>query len=299
MSLGQNLQFLRKRDNLTQENLAERMDVSRQTISKWEADTSYPEMDKLLQLCDMFGCSMDELLRGDLEQIYVEDVSGYDEHMNSYIKKTTAGVMLLIAGCGFYMLLVEALKISEYIGNALFLLCVLTAVTIFIVSGLEHSHFEQKYKNIPMIYKQEEVEEFAAKKFPLFIGGGVAMIIGAIIIQEILTHALYGLMGAGAEDASIAVMIFIANVGIGLLVYGGMHKSKYNIEEYNKSINPTEEEKRRGKRLGVWCGSIMMVAAAIYLIGGFFFHGFGTWWVVFPVGGIICGIAAMLLNTKK
>lgn len=299
MSLGQNLQFLRKRDNLTQENLAERMDVSRQTISKWEADTSYPEMDKLLHLCDMFECSMDELLRGDLEQIYVEDVSGYDEHMNSYIKKITAGVMLLIAGCGFYMLLVETLRISEYIGNALFLLCVLTAVTIFVVSGLEDSHFEQKYKNIPMIYKQEEVDDFVAKKFPLFIGGGVAVIIGAIIIQEILTHALYGLMGAEAEDASITVMIFIANVGIGLLVYGGMQKSKYNIEEYNKSINPTEEEKRRGERLGVWCGSIMMAAAAIYLIGGFFFHGFGTWWVAFPVGGIFCGIVALLLNSKK
>lgn len=298
MSFGQNLQFLRKRDNLTQENLAERMDVSRQTISKWEADSSYPEMDKLLQLCEMFGCTMDELLRGNLEQIYVEDMSGYDEHMNSYIKKITAGVMLVIAGCGLYMTL-DALAIREYISNALFLLCVLAAVTIFVVSGLEHSHFQNKYKSIPMIYKQEEVDEFNAKKFPLFIAGGVAVIIGGVIIEQILSHALYGLMGARAEDASCAVMLFIIDVGVGLIVYGGMHKSKYNIEEYNKSINPTEEEKRRGERLGVWCGSIMMIAAAIYLVGGFWFHGFGTWWVVFPVGGILCGIVTMLLNSRK
>ena len=61
MSLGQNLQFYRKRKNITQEQLAEQLCVSRQTISKWEADASYPEMEKILQLCEMFGCSMDTL----------------------------------------------------------------------------------------------------------------------------------------------------------------------------------------------------------------------------------------------
>ena len=50
MSLGENLQFLRKKNNITQEQLAEQLDVSRQSVSKWESDSSYPEMDKLLQL---------------------------------------------------------------------------------------------------------------------------------------------------------------------------------------------------------------------------------------------------------
>ena len=48
MSLGENLQFLRKKNNITQEQLAEQLDVSRQSVSKWESDSSYPEMDKLL-----------------------------------------------------------------------------------------------------------------------------------------------------------------------------------------------------------------------------------------------------------
>ena len=56
MSLGENLQYLRKRDNITQEQLAEQLDVSRQSVSKWESDTTYPEMEKLLQLCQMFHC---------------------------------------------------------------------------------------------------------------------------------------------------------------------------------------------------------------------------------------------------
>lgn len=67
MSLGQNIQFLRKmRDKMTQEELAEKLGVSRQTVSKWELDTVYPEINKLVELCNLFSCSMDELVREDM-----------------------------------------------------------------------------------------------------------------------------------------------------------------------------------------------------------------------------------------
>lgn len=57
MSFGQNLQFLWKmRNKMTQEELAEKMGVSRQTVSKWELDTVYPEMDKVVELCNIFSC---------------------------------------------------------------------------------------------------------------------------------------------------------------------------------------------------------------------------------------------------
>lgn len=70
MSFGQNLLFLRKmRDNMTQEELAERLNVSRQTVSKWELDAVYPEMDKLLGLCELFSCSLDQLIREDMNII--------------------------------------------------------------------------------------------------------------------------------------------------------------------------------------------------------------------------------------
>lgn len=54
MNLGTNLQFLRKRENMTQEQLAEALKVSRQSVSKWESDSTYPETDKLLQLTEMY-----------------------------------------------------------------------------------------------------------------------------------------------------------------------------------------------------------------------------------------------------
>ena len=70
MSFGQNLQFLRKMgNNMTQEELAEKLGVSRQTVSKWELDMAYPEMNMVLELCNFFSCTMDELIRGDMNII--------------------------------------------------------------------------------------------------------------------------------------------------------------------------------------------------------------------------------------
>lgn len=85
MNIGKNLQFLRKMHNgMTQEELAERLGVSRQTISKWELDTAVPEMDKIIELCGLFGCTIDDFVQGDLclseescSNIRVESVEGF------------------------------------------------------------------------------------------------------------------------------------------------------------------------------------------------------------------------------
>ena len=83
MGFGQNLQFLRKmRNRMTQEELAEKMEVSRQTISKWELEAAFPEMEKAILLSQLFSCSLDELMLGDMvcdneayTDIRVEEVS--------------------------------------------------------------------------------------------------------------------------------------------------------------------------------------------------------------------------------
>ena len=90
MSFGKNLQYLRQLSaGMTQETLAEKLNVSRQTISKWEMDTANPEMDKALELCKVFNCSLDNLFREEMDQrstaytnLRVEDVPGfrYVEH---------------------------------------------------------------------------------------------------------------------------------------------------------------------------------------------------------------------------
>ncbi len=64
MNTGDRIQRLRKENNMTQENLADYVNVSRQSISKWEANLAYPETDKLIKLAELFNVSVDYLLRG-------------------------------------------------------------------------------------------------------------------------------------------------------------------------------------------------------------------------------------------
>ncbi len=67
MFLGSNLQYLRRESGgMTQEKLAEQIGVSRQTISKWESGEAYPELQKLMDLCEFFRCRLDDLLRQDM-----------------------------------------------------------------------------------------------------------------------------------------------------------------------------------------------------------------------------------------
>ena len=62
MTFGEKLAKLRKENNYTQEQLADKLDVSRQSVSKWESDVAYPETDKLIKLSKLFHCSIDYLL---------------------------------------------------------------------------------------------------------------------------------------------------------------------------------------------------------------------------------------------
>lgn len=85
MSFGKNLQYLRQLSgNMTQEALAEKTGVSRQTISKWEMDAANPEMDKAFELCRIFNCTLDHLFHDEMDKrsdkysnLRVETVAGF------------------------------------------------------------------------------------------------------------------------------------------------------------------------------------------------------------------------------
>ncbi len=85
MSFGKNLQYLRRLSgNMTQEALAQRLNVSRQTVSKWETDDAQPEMAKAMELCRIFSCTLDNLFREELDgcssaysNLRVEQVPGF------------------------------------------------------------------------------------------------------------------------------------------------------------------------------------------------------------------------------
>ena len=117
MSLGENLQYLRAREGVIQDQLAERLDVSRQSVSKWESGTSFPEMDTLLKLCDMFHTDMDTLLRGSVEESRVADTAKYDGFMTRFAWRISLAVSAIIAGVGVSGLL-EVLGAPEALAGA-------------------------------------------------------------------------------------------------------------------------------------------------------------------------------------
>lgn len=69
MKLADNLKIIRKENNLSQEQLAERLNVSRQAVSKWESGQSYPEMDKVLLICKLFNYNIDELMNENIKEV--------------------------------------------------------------------------------------------------------------------------------------------------------------------------------------------------------------------------------------
>ena len=71
MKFSEKLQTLRKEKKMSQEDLAQELDVSRQSVSKWESGTTYPEMDKLLALCKIFNCSLEDLTNDNISKINV------------------------------------------------------------------------------------------------------------------------------------------------------------------------------------------------------------------------------------
>ncbi|GEM_PF-465103 len=93
MNLANNLRKIRKENNLSQEQLAEKLGVSRQSVSKWESEQAYPEMEKMIQICDIFDITMDELLNQNVSEVNQRKeekatLAKYIESFLSYVTKT-------------------------------------------------------------------------------------------------------------------------------------------------------------------------------------------------------------------
>lgn len=308
MSLGENLQFLRKRDNITQEQLAEKLDVSRQSVSKWESDTTYPEMDKLIQLCQMFHCSMDDLVQGYIKDIHVEEKTEYDRHMNQFSKVMALAVggillgislMLFVYGCNQFI--GTGVEIKEEFTGIIFFIFLTISVAAFIVIGTQHADFEKKHPILENFYTQKEIDAFN-KKFSIMIAAGVsAIFIGIIIIMGV--DAAYPQIDSYEYMESLlsSALMLCITIGVTILVYAGIQKSKYDIEEYNKEHDTNSDVYQKNKLKGPICACIMLISTVIYLIMGFTIEGgFGVPYVlIFAVGGICCAISAIIINNKK
>lgn len=299
MSFAENLLFLRKQKDITQEQLAEQLEVSRQSVSKWESGQSYPEMEKLLQICSMFHCSMDTLMQGDIRKNFSEDIYGYDRQKNQFSKWVSAGVGLILFGISVMMFLTSAGMNEEY-ATVVFFTLLIVAVMAIVVMGLQMERFSQKHPVIEDFYTEEEKDQ-AYRKFTVRIAVGVGLILVGLLVQlaggVALDEAVLSREAAVQRETVLdAVFMLIISAAVPILIYAGMQKAKYDIEKYNKEGNPSPERKKRNVLKGKVCGCIMLLTTCVYLFWSFTTDNWGVTWVVYPIAGILCGVAALVLS---
>lgn len=304
MSFGTNLQFLRDKAGMTQEGLAEALQVSRQSVSKWESDTSFPEMEKLLVLCKIFSVDLDTLIRGDVQEHYQTDAAGYDRFMNWFSNCVALGVGLIILSVSGGLALYGFAGFPENWAGAVLISGIAVAVAILVVAGMRYDRFEKEYPVLQDFYAKEQRERFL-NRYPFLIALPIAGFFLAVV-WLILLGETAELIGERAEAKLIAVFLFIVALGVAVLVCAGLRRSKYNIEAWNKEHDPSPEATALRKKENWICGAIMIAATVIYLMVGFgsmaasgeYGDSWGwRWgWIVYPIAGVICALASHLMK---
>ncbi len=299
MNFTENLRVLRERNGMTQEQLAERMEVSRQTVSKWESGASFPEMEKMIQLTELFGCTMDGLLKGNMGQADRKEEKLYEAHGNRIAKMAAAATCICILG-------LAAQAAGDYMGIVFlsesglpFLLGALVGALLWLRVGMDSTHFRKKHPYVEPFYTEEQKEVFHNKYMTVMTAG-----IGILIAALLITAAAYAMSGENGESMGdlmgCAFLVMVA-VGVSMIVYIALQASKYNVEGYNadNAWDNSEEGKANGRRIGKACAVIMLAATALFLVLWYTGIGMPLSSLTFAVGGILCGAASVLLNRRK
>ena len=154
MEIGTQIKQRRTAAGLSQEELAEQVFVTRQTLSNWENNKTYPDINSLLRLSAVFHVSLDELVKGDIpkmkEQINKEDIRKFNRESNIF----TALFLLMILS------VVPLVAWNRVIGTVIWLcICVVAMVSAFRVEKLKKQHNIQTYREIVAFTKGQRLDE--------------------------------------------------------------------------------------------------------------------------------------------
>lgn len=154
MELGKQIKHYRTENALSQDNLAERVFVSRQTISNWENDKSYPDINSIVLLSEVFDVSIDNLIKGDVEQMKVEINTEEVKKMNVY--SWWMLVFLLLA-------VVSVIPLGKLIGfYAFFTFACLWGISMFFavkIEKIKKNNDIQTYKEIVAFTEGKGLDE--------------------------------------------------------------------------------------------------------------------------------------------
>ena len=151
--IGEILLNLRKKKGLSQEEVAEKLNVTRQTVSKWETEQSSPDFDKIVPLCELYEITPDELLTGNKR----EESINHSSNDNNKRKKSlgiSIGILLYFLAVCFIMVAIPVLRIDAVAASSVFLLiCGIATVIIIYVSNVYKTKREKKVEQNPILRK--------------------------------------------------------------------------------------------------------------------------------------------------
>ena len=187
MELGNKIKYYRGEKEFSQEELAERVYVSRQTISNWENNKSYPDINSIVLLSEVFEISIDNLIKGDVEQMKMEINSEEVKKLNFYA--TMMVILMLVAT----ILLMPMLKFIGLYGFIPYFVLVACAMFFAIkVDKIKKDNDIQTYKEIvaftegKRLDEIQKIEEKAKRPYQKIIDGflwaAIALLISGIMI---------------------------------------------------------------------------------------------------------------------
>lgn len=295
MSFRDNLQHLRATRNMTQEQLAMLLGVSRQSVTKWEAEKSYPEMDKLIKICQLFDCTLDDLVCGDLTQRPgeepfipsgpVTDVCGYDEHARSFAGRISAGSALCVLSTVPAILLDGGVSVSlgalgisntSAVGMLLMFALIAAGCALLIPAGLSHAAFAREHPYIEDFYTAEDRSK-ARTLLSACVTLGVVLVLAGVGLM-MLFEQIWG------EAPACAALMALVSIATWLFVWGGMMYNRLDLVAYNdnaaEGLSDQEidalglseqgrdhllQRRDQSRRVGRACGVIMLVATIVGL----------------------------------
>lgn len=297
MKFSKNLQELRTSRGLSQEQLADKIGVSRQAIGAWESGKTMPEIDKVAQICKVFKVSADELL-GELtskENQKPKFSKSHYERENSQISILKAtGVAVILFGIATTLLQ----GAPETANNANGLLAkineihvifgVILALPMFILGNNKDEILKNRLKSaqptVSEIYSDQELEEIKTRK-AIFSSLGVTMIVASVAIFAIL-----GAHSTLKENQIIGIMIATIGVGVWSLIFGAQNDKVEKIHEIHREKNPELEK---------FFAILWALTVGIYLITGFIFGSWRVLWVIFPIAAVTSGVVSIIFKKTK
>lgn len=314
---------LRKQKGWSQEELAEKMDVTRQSVSKWESAQSVPDVERLVQLSALFGVSLDYLLKEDaadngrhceknekeIRRISMAEAKSFLEAKASTAKPVAAGVLLCILS-PVCLLNLGALSenkqgfISENLAGGLGLIVLLIfvaiAVVVFILNGskmqqfefMEKEPFETDYGICEMVndYRNQYRQTFTKN-----ITIGVCLCILAVI-------PLFCGIGINEDDDLLLIRMLslgfvIAGIGIFLMVRVGIIWSGFSMLLQENDFSKSKKERKavvEAVTVAYW-----LIITAVFLVYSFVTNNWKMSWIIWVAAGVLYPIIPAILNSLK